>query len=379
MFHLPQATKRQSTFLFGPRQTGKSTLIRETVPKSVPQYNLLDHGLFTNLSADPTRMRQELIAKNYRGGLVVIDEIQKLPELLDEVHLLIEERELRFILTGSNARKLRRSGVNLLGGRARQNTLHPFTSGELGRKFDLLKALSYGLLPSVYFSDDPKRDLREYIGLYLDQEIRNEAHVRQLSSFSRFLTVAAQCSGEIVNYSSVASDAQEKRHTITEYFEILKDTLLANELPAWKKSKKRKPIETSKFYLFDVGVARAINELSPLKERSKDFGTAFEHFLWQELVAFISYRAPGTSLCYWRSTSNFDVDFILGDHTAIEVKGKSVVGEKDLRGIRALMEEKALEKYIVVSLEPKAREKDNIAVLPWQIFLERLWQGDFLE
>ena len=335
---LSMITGRKSGFLFGPRQTGKSTLIRQSIGSDVPYYNLLDHTVFRSLSADPSRMRQELVQRAYSDGLVVVDEIQRLPELLDEVHLLIEERNLRFLLTGSSARKLRSAGVNLLGGRAGSHTLHPLTWAELGPLFDLKKALNFGLLPSIYFSTEPAQDLADYVGLYLDQEIRAESVVRQLSSFSRFLSVAAQCSGEIINYSNVANDAQEKRHTITEYFEILKDTLIAYELPAWRKTKKRKPIETSKFYFFDVGVARAINNLPPLTERSKDFGHAFEHFIGQELRAFANYQQPHQLLHYWRSTSNFEVDFILNEKVAVEVKAKTVVGEKDLKGIRALRE-----------------------------------------
>ena len=258
---LMEATAHKSCFLFGPRQTGKSMLIRETVPEGTPIYELLDHRLWMDLSADPTRMRQEIEAKNLRNKLVVVDEIQKLPILLDEIQLLIETRKLRFLLTGSSARKLRQSGVNLLGGRARSRYLHPLSWKELGPRFDLMTALNRGLLPSVYFSDDASEDLRSYVGTYLKEEITAEALTRNIPAFARFLEVAAACSGQMFNKTAVASDAQVPRTTVIEYFEILKDTLIGYELPAWNRSKKRKAIETAKFYLFDVGVARTLRKL----------------------------------------------------------------------------------------------------------------------
>jgi len=371
---LIEITRKKSVFLFGPRQTGKSTLIA-TLPDTIPVFNLLDHGKFASLSADPTLMRQQLAGQNYTNGLVVIDEVQKLPELLDEVHLLIESQKLRFLLTGSSARKLRRGGVNLLGGRARQSRLHPLSWSELGSQFDLLKAVNWGLLPSIYFSDESQLDLKHYIGLYLDEEIRSEASVRQLSSFSRFLSVAALSNGQIINFSAIASDCMEKRQTVHEYFEILQDTLFGDELPAWTKSRKRKALETSKFYMFDIGIQRAINDLPQIKEKSKEFGDAFEHLIWHELRTYISYRKPGTNLAYWRSTSNFEVDFVINDDVAIEVKGKRNVGGRDFRGIKALAEENIFKRYIVVSLDEHIRKTDGIEIMPWQEFLRSLWDG----
>ncbi len=375
--NLTEITRSRSVFLLGPRQTGKSSLIRHTLPKEIPLFDLLDHTLFASLAANPSLMRQQLEAQNYTQGLVVIDEIQKLPELLNEIHLLIEKHSLRFLMTGSSARKLRRAGTNLLGGRASQFHLHPLTYHELGPRFDLIRALNFGLLPSVYFSDQPRSNLRDYVGLYLDLEIQQEASIRDISSFSRFLSVAALCNGQIINYSSIASDAREKRKTVTGYFQILEDTLIGDEVSAWSRSRKRKAMETSKFYLFDVGVARAINDLPDIKFKSKDFGDAFEHFICQEIRAYIDYYLPNGHLNYWRSTSNLEVDFVLNHSTAIEVKAKDVVSHRDLRGIRALMEENLLKKYVVVSLEPKARLVGHVLILPWEEFLKSLWAHEW--
>ena len=374
---LMEATAHKSYFLFGPRQTGKSMLIRETLPKGTPVYELLDHRLWMDLSADPTRMRQEIEAKNLRNALVVVDEIKKLPVLLDEIHLLMETRKLRFLLTGSSARKLRRSGVNLLGGRAPSRYLHPFSWKELGSHFDLLKALNHGLLPSVYFSDDPGEDLRAYVGTYLKEEITAEGLTRNVPAFARFLEVAAACSGRMFNKTEVANDAKVPRTTVIEYFEILKDTLIGYELPAWKRSQKRKAIETAKFYLFDVGVARALRKLPPLVPTSPDLGDAIEHFVFHELKTYIDTRHPGWDLHYWRSTSQFEVDFILGDHTAIEVKATRSVSSRDLRGLKALSEENMMKHLVLVCQEPAPRKIGPILVLPWREFLERLWSDAF--
>jgi len=229
---------KKSYFLFGPRQTGKSFLIRQRL-QGTRVYNLLDTATFLTLSQNPGRISEEI---GPHEKLVVIDEIQRVPTLLNEVHLLIEERGIRFLLTGSSPRKLRRGGVNLLGGRARTAYLHPLTSNELGNRFDLTKALHRGLLPSIYFSDDPDADLAAYAGTYLQEEIAAEGAARNIPAFSRFLKVAALCSGTMINITNIASDAQVPRTTVHEYFEILRDTLLLHELPAWRKSAKRKPI-----------------------------------------------------------------------------------------------------------------------------------------
>jgi len=377
--NLLETLAQKSCFLFGPRQTGKSMLIRETLPAETPVYNLLDQSLWLELSAHPARLREELEARDLRDALVVVDEIEKLPTLLDEVHLLIETRGLLFLLTGSSARKLRRTGVNLLGGRARSRYLHPFSWSELGPDFNLLKTLNHGLIPSIYSSSDPAEDLRAYLGTYLKEEIAAEGLTRKVPAFARFLEVAAACNGCMINKTEVANDAKVPRTTVIEYFEILKDTLIGYELPAWKQSQKRKAIETAKFYLFDVGVARALRKLPPLAPRSPDFGEALEHFLFHELMTWIDTRRPGMDLHYWRSTSQFEVDFILGGHTAIEVKATASVSPRDLKGLKALGEEGLLKRLLLVCQEPTPRRIGEILVLPWHVFLERLWGGAYAD
>ena len=370
----------KSVFLLGPRQTGKTQLIRHVLQDGVAVYNLLDKELFFRLSNDLTILRKQLEAKRPASGIVVIDEIQRLPELLDEIHLMIEQDGLRFLLTGSSARRLKEKGVNLLGGRARQLRLHPLTYIELGDDlFDLRKALNRGLLPSIYLSDNPRADLGSYLGTYLENEIASEAAVRNLPAFSRFLTTAALSNGQIINYSAIANDAQVGRKVVAEYFQILWDSLIATELPAWKKTKKRKPLETSKFYFFDTGICRTILDLPPTKEKSKDFGDYFEAYIFHELRTYVDYHRPGARLHFWRSVTNHEVDFILGEEVAIEVKAKTAVTEKDLSGLKACAEENLLKKYIVVSLEERPRMIDGrFLILPYKIFLKSLWNHEYL-
>jgi predicted AAA+ superfamily ATPase len=366
--------EKKSHFLFGPRQTGKSFLIKHELPQDWKLYNLLDNEVFVALSRRPSLIRKEL-SQNDR--FIIIDEIQKLPQLLDEVHLMIEENNINFLLTGSSARKLRRGGVNLLGGRARNLSLHPFCYLELKPfGFDLFRTINYGLLPSIYLSDEPLTDLRAYIGNYLQQEVIAEGLTRNVPAFSRFLEVAALCSGNMINMTKIASDAQVARTTVHEYFKILEDTLLAHTLPAWKETKKRKPISTSKFYFFDLGVVNVLRNQGEIKPRSPDFGEAFETFIFHELKAYTDYSGS-QELAYWRSTSNYEVDFILNNQTAIEVKGKETISNADLKGLRALMEEKLVKNYVVVSMVQRAYKEKDIQILPWQNFLERLWQKDF--
>ncbi|MBI4495592.1 MAG: DUF4143 domain-containing protein, partial [Deltaproteobacteria bacterium] len=282
---------------------------------------------------------------------------------------------LRFLLTGSSARKLRRGGVNLLGGRARTKYLHPLTRKELGGVFDLSRACERGLLPSVYFSDDPRADLQAYAGLYLQQEILAEGATRNVPAFSRFLKVAAHCNGPIVNFTNVANDAQVARTTVYEYFDILKDTLVLYELAPWRKTTKRKPLASSKYYFFDVGVVGCLQG-RVFRPGTPEFGEAFETYLMHELTSWSDY-VSGEPLGYWRSTSGFEVDFVIGDHTAIEVKAKENVAPQDLKSLRALAEEKKLRRYVCVSLEPRVRKVDGVSILPFQAFLEELWSGEY--
>jgi predicted AAA+ superfamily ATPase len=368
---LPGLLDKKSYFLLGPRQTGKTCLIRHSL-KDVRAYDLLDTSVYLALSQNPGRIAQEVTPQD---RIVVIDEIQRLPDLLNEVHRLIETNALRFLLTGSSARKLRRGGVNLLGGRARTKYLHPLVYKELGNAFDLHRAVERGLLPSIYFSDDPDADLKAYTGLYLQQEIVAEGLTRSIPAFSRFLKVASHCNATIVNFTNVANDAQVARTTVYEYFQILKDTIILHEVQAWRKSKKRKPLASSKYYFFDVGV---VGELQGrrFKPGTPEFGEAFETYIMHELISYSDY-VSGEPLAYWRTTSGFEVDFIIGDHTAVEVKAKINVSAQDIKPLTALAEEKGLKRYLCVSLEPRARKLAHVTILPYKDFLEALWEGAY--
>jgi len=368
------ALRRKSVLLLGPRQTGKSFLIRRALPRA-KVYNLLDNDVFLRLSRRPSLLREELTEAD---EVVVIDEIQKLPALLDEVQLLIDEGRKRFLLTGSSARKLRRGGANLLGGRCATATLHPLVSAEIP-DLNLARALQFGTLPSIHLSPDPEADLVDYVGTYLREEIAAEGLTRNVPAFSRFLEVAALCSGRQINYTKISNDAQVARSTVQEYFEILKDTLLAYELPSWQRSVKRKPVQVHKFYFFDVGVERSLRGGGPLLEKSPEFGAALEAFIFHELRAYADYRGlRQESLHYWRSKSGYEVDFVLAGRTAVEVKSSRTVSTQDLKGLRALAEEGTLRDFICVSLESSPRRVAGVEIVPWRLFLERLWADRYV-
>lgn len=337
-------------------------------------YNLLQTDVYLKLSRAPQRLCQEITDDD---RIVIIDEIQKLPILLDEVHNLIKEKGIHFLLTVSSARKLRNKGINLLGGRAGTRRLRPFILKELNGDFQLLKALDTGLIPSIYFSDAPFEDLEAYAGNYLREEIAAEAIVRNVPAFSRFLTVAGLCNGKIINYMNIASDAQVPRSTVQEYFQILRDTLLGDDLPAWRKSVKRKPVSTSKFYFFDIGIARFLQGRRGLEMRSPEFGEAFKAYIHHEIKTYCDYKG-GVDLCYWRATSGFEVDFVINGKTAIEVKGKANITKKDFKGLTAIKEEKLLKNYILVNLEDTTRKDGDICILPWKDFIANLWQNAYV-
>ena len=368
---MPGILQSRSCFLFGPRQTGKSTLIGQQLD-GYPNYNLLDQSLFLRLSRNPSMIREALTTED---SIVVIDEIQKMPELLNEVHLMIERHGVRFLLTGSSARSLRRKGVNLLGGRARSRNLHPFVRAELAERFDLDRALEYGLLPPIFFSDSPAEDLASYAGDYLKEEVAAEAVVRNVGAFSRFLEVAALAHGQMINFASLASDAQVPASTVREYYEILKDTFMAHEVPAFTESRRRKAISTSKYYLFDIGLARHLQGRRGLAPGTPEYGNAFESYIFQEIKAFCDYHRLAAPR-YWRSKSRFEVDFVF-EGVAVEVKAKKTVTPRDLKGLKAFREEALLDHYVLVSLEPRPRVVDGITILPWSGFLDRLWSGEW--
>ncbi len=345
----------------------------ETLVTQTENFNL-KNDVFLDLNAQPQRLREEL-AKQANGSLVIIDEIQRIPELLNEIHYLIEAKKHHFVLTGSSARKLRRTGVNLLGGRATEVIFHPLNYAEIGDAFfDLPKILNYGTLPSIFLSKAPNQDLRDYVGLYLREEIHAEGLVRKLPSFSRFLEVAALSNSQMINYTGIARDAQIAPSVCYEYFQILNDTLIAHELPPWQGSRKRKAIATGKFYFFDCGVSRALQKRSEFGRNDPLYGEALETYIFHELRTYTDYQklAP---LLYWRSTSQFEVDFILDESTAIEVKATKNPGPGDFKGLAALKEEKKFKRYLLVCNAPRSRVVAGIEVYPIQKFLEELWRG----
>ena len=362
--------KKKSCFLFGPRQCGKSSLIRETLPDA-HVFDLLSGDTFARLARNPSYIEE--VCRDDRP--VVIDEIQKMPSLLDEVHRLIEKKGMRFLLTGSSARKLRKGGVNLLGGRARVRNLHPFSASELGDAFDLDRAVNYGLVPGIWDSDEPDEDLAGYISLYLEQEIMHEGATRNLPAFSRFLEVAALSSGEQINYQSISADAQIPRSTVQEYFKILKDTLLASEVPVWRKGRSRKTVETAKFYLFDTGVARRLQGRKILVRGTAEYGHAFESWVMHELSAYSDTFRKDAEISYWRTRTGLEVDFVVDGEVAVETKTTRNVTRNDLKGLRAIACEGTFRHRILVSDEPRAREVEGISILPWREFIDRLWSG----
>ncbi len=372
----PQELLRHSSmFLFGPRQTGKSTLLQTLFPQA-KFYDLLEADTFRELSAAPELIRQRLRPQD---ELVIIDEIQKLPPLLDEVHLLIERnKDLRFILTGSSARKLKRGGANWLAGRALTWHLHPLVAPEVEYGF-FLERINRGSLPAILTSPISSELLKAYVGTYLQEEILAEGLVRNIGSFSRFLSTAGLINGEQVNFTAAGSDAGIPPRTVREYYHVLEDTLVGYLLPPFQHTRKRKPVSTPKFYFFDVGVANTLAKRGHVEPGSELFGRAFEHFIFLELRAYLDYRRIDQPLTYWRCQSQFEVDFIIGDTIGIEVKGKSVVQTRDLKGLRALSEDVTLRQKIVVSLERESRRTDEgIQVLPVETFLRRLWRGEIV-
>ncbi|MFN8370440.1 MAG: AAA family ATPase [Bacteriovoracaceae bacterium] len=372
---LGKILKEKSCFLLGPRQTGKTSFIN-THFQEYKNYNLLKSEIFQKFSIRPQLLREEVTEKD---KIVIIDEIQRIPNLLNEVQILIEEKKVKFLLTGSSARKLRKEGVNLLGGRARTRYFHPFSFIELKEQFELNKALLNGLIPSIYFSNSPNEDLDAYIGNYLEQEIMAESLTRNLASFARALEVAALCNGEQINFNQLASDAQIPRSTLQNYFQILKDTLIINELPCWNKTVKRKTQSTSKFYFFDYGIVRRLQKVESIPPKSIIQGKAFESFIYHELRTYIDYKGSG-ELHYWRTQDKHEVDFIYNNKVAIEIKATELVQDKHLKGLVKLKEEGKLKKYIVVSLDKTPRKPlidSKIEILPWELFLQSLWAGEF--
>jgi len=373
LLFLPNLLQKKSFFLFGPRATGKTTIIRQQLP-DVLRIDLLRGNEYLRLSASPWELESIIFGGASQPDLVVIDEIQRVPDLLNEVHRLIEERGVRFLLTGSSARSLRKAGVNLLAGRAWRAELFPLVSCEIPH-FNIERHLRYGGLPSVVLSNEPEEELIAYVETYLSQEIRAEGLARNLPAFARFLNVAAINSGQRVNYSKVASDAQVSPSTVTEYYSVLEDTLLGFRLEPWAKSVKRKPSQTGRFYLFDLGVWHTLIQTGDLSRNSDLFGRSFEHFIAQELRAFLSYTRSQDRLSFWRTQEGIEVDFCIGDHTAIECKASARVTMRDAKGLIALREEGVFRSLLLVSNDDLNRMEDGIKFVSWRTFLDELWRN----
>jgi predicted AAA+ superfamily ATPase len=370
---LAQSLQKKSHFLFGPRGIGKTHLINSSLSDAFV-IDLLHDDTYSRLLRRPSLIR-EIIPDSAK--IVVVDEIQKIPALLDEIHHLIETQQTRFLLTGSSARKLKRGAANLLGGRAWELSLFPFTTQELGEHFDLHRYLNFGGLPSVYFSEFPKDELRNYVKLYIKEEIQEASLVRRLDHFVRFLDVAAVQNGEELNFESIANDCGVPSRTVAGFFELMQDTLIGFEVPPFSKTKKRKAAKKAKFFLFDLGVAATLARRGNVEEGSELFGRAFEHFMAQEIRAAIAYNNADLPLQYWRSSDRFEVDFVVGEECAVEIKATERVSNKHLVGIQALKEEQLLKHYIVVSRDPVERVSEGIQVLHWKTFLKKLHERHF--
>jgi predicted AAA+ superfamily ATPase len=367
--------KSKSAFLWGPRKVGKSYWLRQHLPDAT-LIDLLKTDVFADYASRPSLLRERY--GNLTESRIIIDEIQMVPALLNEVHWLIENKHISFILSGSSPRKLRRSHANLLGGRAWRYTMTPLCYPEI-KDFSIDQAVISGLLPSHLLSDNPIQELRAYIADYLREEIAAEAVTQNIPAFAEFLRVAALTSGELLNYTNVARETGVSSKIIRNYFQILEDTLLGYRLPPWRKSNNRRLIETEKFYLFDIGVSNYLAQRNPAPH-TPEFGKSFEHYILMELKAYQAYKNPELLLHYWRTSSGLEVDFILGNmEVAIEVKSSKRIHEMDAKALIALAESQTIKRLILISFEPEPRIlKNQVECLPWELFLKKLWSGEII-
>ncbi|MDP3732033.1 MAG: ATP-binding protein [Candidatus Omnitrophota bacterium] len=369
---LIEPPKDKSFFLFGPRGTGKTTWVKSKF-KDALYLDLLEAELFNDLLANPQRL-ENLIPKNFKDW-VIIDEVQRIPELLNEIHRLIEKYRYRFILTGSSARKLRRKGVNLLAGRALGYHLYPLTAIELGEDFDLNHSLTYGQLPCVYIERDPKAYLESYVKTYLEEEVQQEGFTRNLGAFSRFLEAASFSQGSILNISSLARDCSIERKVVENYFTILEDLLIAYRVPVFAKRAKRRLVSHPKFYFFDVGLYRTLRPTGPLDMPEEVGGHAFETLFLQELNAINAYLGLGYNIFYWMTSNNIEVDFVLYGNKGIrafEIKRTGKVSSSMMRGLKAFLKDYPQAKtYFIYGGERRLREGD-IEILPIRDALKEL-------
>ncbi|MCZ2101178.1 MAG: DUF4143 domain-containing protein [Chitinophagales bacterium] len=366
----------ESLFLWAPRQTGKSTLLKALFPQALV-FDLLLSDEYERLRARPSLIREILLA-DPTIAVVIIDEVQRMPELLNEVHWLMVNTGTKFILSGSSPRRILRSDTNLLGGRALRYELFPLVSREIP-DFDLMRALNNGLLPRHYLAKDARRMIASYVGNYLQDELIREAQIRNVSIFSKFLVSVAFSNAEMVNYTNIATDCGVSSNTVKSYFQILEETLIGRFVSVYQKRPKRRVIQAPKFYLFDVGLVNHLLKRGKILYKSESFGHAFEHFIYQEIYAHSHYSGLDYTISYWRTASQIEVDFILGEHEiAVEVKASENISSRHLKGLQAFMEEYTVKKAIVVCTEPRARMVDGIHILPWQDFLNQLWDGKLM-
>lgn len=372
-----EGSENESFFLWGARQTGKSTLLKLIFP-DVLIFDLLLSTDYEKLNSNPAYIR-EMIAADSSIRTVVIDEIQLLPSLLNEIHWLIVNKGIRFIMSGSSTRKILQQGVNLLGGRALRYELYPLVSAEIP-DFDLLRALNNGLLPRHYDAANPRKLLSAYIGSFLRDEIAAEAQIRNIPAFSRFLEIAALTNGEMVNYTNIASETGVSVNTVKSYFKILDDTLLGRYLPSFQKKPKRRVITAPKFYLFDIGIVNSLLNRGKIEPGNEIFGKAFEHFIYQEIYAHSRYSDLNYNISYWRTASQLEIDFVLGDHeVAIEVKSTTQANSRHLKGLKAFSEEYETKHKILITTEDAPRMIDGILIYPWKHFLQKLWAGEIIK
>ena len=367
----------ETFFLWGPRQTGKTTLLKAAYPDAL-WIDLLKAEEYRRYLQNPEFLRAELAASESIRQ-VVIDEVQKVPQLLDEAHWLHENRGIHFALCGSSARKVKRGQANLLGGRAVRYELHGLIAGEIGREFNLDRLLNHGYLPRMYLSDRPQRLLSAYVADYLKEEVAAEGLVRNLPVFSEFLNVASLSDTELVNFSTIARDCGVSSHTIKGYFQILEDTLLGRWLPGYTRRPKRRVIAAPKFYFADVGIVNHLARRGELRPGSELYGKAFENWVFHELSAHNAYAETFATLSYWRLASGIEVDFIVNDmQVAVEAKSAVKVTTDHLKGLRALgQDHPGIGRRVVVCLERKSRRtEDGILILPAAEFCERLRAGD---
>ena len=366
----------EAMFLFGGRQTGKSTLLKERFPKAV-YIDLLKSDLRNRFKQHPEEFRESLL-RYPPETLVIVDEIQKVPDLLDEVHWLMVEKGLWFILSGSSARKIKRSGANNLGGRAIPETLFPLVSAEIP-DFDLDRAVQNGMIPRHYMVANARNRMRAYIDLYLKEEIIEEALVQNVDEFIRFMEVAAIMDGEILNYENVASDCEVSANTVKAYYKILVETLLGFEVPAYRKVIKRKLYKSPRFYYFDVGIANHLTKRYHLAPRTPEYGHAFEHLIMQEIRAYLGYTGSEEELTYWHTYENLEVDAVIGDaRVAIEIKSTDHVDHDDKKGVMEFAKEHPETKQILVSRDRVSRRSGDVDLYYVTDFFKALWAGEII-